>query len=107
MALRWSLGIAAALVAAGWAVLAVVGSGFRSSFGGSGNSPLLVLAPVVVALLVLASVVWPDRRVLLHIVAALMVALCIACAFLARETVFLAALGAAFAIAWLSFYYRV
>jgi hypothetical protein len=30
----------------------------------------------------------------------------VACAFLARETVLVAALGAGYALAWLAFYYR-
>ena len=104
--LRWTLGVVTTLVAVGWVALAIVGSGFRQSFGGSENPPWLVLAPIVIGVLVGASLVWPERRMLLHVVAVLMVALCIGCAFLAREAMFVATLGILYAVGWLTFYYR-
>jgi len=55
---------------------------------------------------VAASLVWPERRLLLHVVAVLMVGLCIACAFLAREAALVAMLGVLYAVGWLTFYYR-
>ncbi|HUQ83878.1 MAG TPA: hypothetical protein VM076_22200 [Gemmatimonadaceae bacterium] len=104
--LRWTIGIITALLAAGWVALDVVGTGFRRSFGASDTSPLLSIVPVVVALLVIASVAWPERRLLLHVVAVVMLALAVGCVFLARETVFVATVGLAYAGLWLLFYYR-
>ena len=106
LGLRWTLGVVTALAAGGWVALAAGGSGFRRSFGGSGNPAWMVLLPVVVGALVLASLVWPERRALLHAAAAAMLALVVGCVLLARETLFVAALGLAYAAAWLSYYYR-
>ena len=104
--LRWILGITTAVAAAGFIAIAVIAGGFRRSFTGSDNGVPLVSIFVVTAALVLASLVWPDRRVLLHIVAVLMVALCVACAFIARESAGTAAMGVIYAAGWLTFYYR-
>ena len=95
-----------AIASAGYFALVVIGGGFRRSFGASDKSGIQMVVGIVVTGLVLASLVWPERRLLLHIVAVLMVALCIGCAFLARETMFGATVGALYAIGWLTFYYR-
>lgn len=104
--LRWTIGIITTLLAAAWIALDVIGSGFRRSFGASATSPLLSIGPIVAALLVIASVGWPERRVLVHIVAVVMLALCIGCLYLARETAFVATLGLAYAGLWFLYYYR-
>ena len=104
--LRWTIGIITTLLAAAWIALDVIGSGFRRSFGASATAPLLSIGPMIVALLVIASVAWPERRVLLHVVAVVMLALCIGCLFLARETVFVATLGLAYAALWFLYYSR-
>jgi hypothetical protein len=106
MTLRWTLGLVTTVVAIGWVALAIAGSGFRRSFGASGNPAWLIVIPVVVGLLVVASVVWPERRALLHVAALCMASLGVGCVFLARETVFVAALGVCYALTWFAFYYR-
>ncbi|MEJ7811977.1 MAG: hypothetical protein WKG32_16310 [Gemmatimonadaceae bacterium] len=106
MGLRWLLGGLAAIVAAGWVALAAGGNSFRRSFGASENAPWVAAVPPIIALVVLASVVWPERRPLLHVTAALIILVLIASALLARQTVFVAALGVLYALAWLWFYYR-
>jgi len=107
LSLRWVLGGIAAIVAAGWVALAAGGNSFRRSFGASENAPWVVAIPPIIALVVLASVVWPERRALLHVTAALIVLLLVASALLARQTIFVASLGVLYALAWLWFYYRV
>jgi hypothetical protein len=104
--LRWTLGLVVAIASTGYFALVVIGGGFRRSFGASDKSGIQVIVGIVVTGLVLASLVWPEKRLLLHIVAVLMVALCIGCAFLARETMFGATVGALYAVGWLTFYYR-
>ena len=42
----------------------------------------------------------------MHIVAVVMLALCIGCLYLARETAFVATLGLAYAGLWFLYYYR-
>jgi len=104
--LRWTLGIVIVLVTAGWVALITIASNFRRSFGGSEQSPLLFIASVMALTLVMASVAWPERRALLHVVAVLMLAWCVGCVFLARDTVFAATLGLIYAAGWFLFYYR-
>jgi hypothetical protein len=84
----------------------VVGGNFRRSFGASDNAFVTAL-PVVLGALILSALVWPERRVLLHVVAALMVAVLVGSALVARETAFMATLGIAYAAAWLYLYYRL
>ena len=105
-ALRWTIGIITTLVAGGVLAIAVIGGNFRRSFGASDNAPWLLFGPPLVAALILASVVWPERRVLLHVVAVIMIALCIGCAFIARETISTALFGWCFAGLWFAYYYR-
>ena len=106
-ALRWTIGIVTAILALGTVALAVVGGGFRRSFGASDNSAAIIAGVVIFAALVVASVVWPDRRTLMHIVAALMLALCIVLITLVRQTVFIPTVGTTYAVSWLIFYYRM
>ena len=104
--LRWTLGIVAALFTAAIIAIAVIGGGFRRSFGAPDNSPLIESIILLAAGLVFASLLWPDRRMLMHTVAVLMAALCIGCAFIARETIFTATMGWSYAAGWFVFYYR-
>ena len=106
MGLRWTIGIVTALVAAMWVALAVLGDGFRRSFGASENAPWMFFAPIVVGALVIASVMSPERRTLLHVVAVLMVALCLGSLWLARETMFVATMGVLYTGMWLTYYWR-
>lgn len=104
--LRWLIGIVTALAALGTVALATMGGSFRRSFGASDNSPAIIAAVVVFAALTLASLAWPERRALMHLVALLMLALCVACIVLARQTVFVATVGILYAASWLILYYR-
>lgn len=106
MTLRWILGIVIAVASIGFIAIAVIGGGFRRSFTGSDNAALFVVAALVCTGLVMASLVWQERRMLMHVVAVLMLGLCIACVFVARETMFVASLGVLYAVGWFAFYYR-
>jgi hypothetical protein len=105
--LRWTIGIVTAIVSASWVALALSGNAFRRSFGASPNSALMFMLPIVGGALVIASVAWPERRMLLHVVAALMVALIVRCLMLARETAFIGTSGTLYGALWLFFYYRM
>jgi hypothetical protein len=106
LGLRWTLGIVTALVTLMILAIAVVGGGFRRSFGASHN-PIPTVLTLVVSTLVLASLVWPEQRALMHLVAVLMLALVAGSLFLMRESLGTAMLGVAYAAAWLSLYYRL
>jgi hypothetical protein len=103
--LRWTIGVITAVVALGTVALAAVGGGFRRSFGASDNSAIIIAGVVIFAALTIASLVWPERRALMHVVALLMLAMCIAVA-VARPTVFITTIGVLYSAAWLAFYYH-
>lgn len=70
MTLRWILGVPTALAAGGWLVLAAWADTFRQSWGASKNSGLTVFGPFGALAALLASLVFPQQRILLHAVAA-------------------------------------
>ena len=105
--LRWTIGIVTAVVALGTVALATIGGGFRRSFGASDNSAAIIAAIVIFAALTIASVAWPERRALMHVVALLMIGLCAACIVLARQTLFVATVGIVYVASWLMVYYRM
>lgn len=104
MLLRWLLGVGAALAGSGWVALALVGDGFRRSFGASSVDVATIAAPPVVFLLVLLSVVFPANRGLLHATASVLGLSSVALLLVARESVFVAGVGLAFVVLWFAFY---
>lgn len=105
-ALRWTIGLVTTLVAAGWILLNVIGGGFRRSFGASDNSAVLVPIGLIAAALIMASIIWPEQRSLMHVVALVMLGLLVASVALMRDTVFIGSLALCYVIAWFVFYYR-
>jgi len=103
---RWTLGIVTALVTAGLLAIAVIGGGFRRSFGAS-DSPMPIVITLAASGLVLASLVWPGQRVIVHLVALLMVGLAVGSIVVARKDFATAAFGVVYAAAWLSYYVRL
>lgn len=106
LGLRWTLGIVTVLVTLLFLAIAVVGGNFRRSFGASDN-PLPAVLTLFASALVLASLVWPEQRMLLHVVAVLMAALVVGSLIVAREALLTGMLGVAYAAAWLSLYFRL
>jgi phosphatidylglycerophosphate synthase len=104
--LRWTLGVVTSLALAGFLALMFVAGGFRRSFGASETSPLLVALPFLAGVLIVLSLMLPERRMLLHAVAAIVVALMVGCVYLARKEPSTATVGLAYAVAWLWYYYR-
>lgn len=74
-ALRWILGSIGVLFAAGFMLIAVIGNGFRKSFGGSDINPLVVALPMLALVLMLASIFFPSSKPLLHTAAAAVIGL--------------------------------
>ena len=104
-ALRWSLLAVTGIVALGFVALAVVGGGFRRSFGASETHPLIVLLPSLVLALFLISLLFPGNRPLLHTVAAIDVLLAGGSVWLCRETPFGGVLGLGYAALWFVYYW--
>ena len=104
--LRWILGLATGAFAVGWLFLVTAGDRFRGSLGASQNAWWKGVLPVVVAAVLLAGLIWPERRALLHVGAIAAGGVLIASIYIARETVFVASLGVLYSAAWLYVYYR-
>ncbi len=106
MALRWILGIVTALVGGGWLALVVLADGFRRSFGASENGPLIAIGPMLVAALLLASLVAPGQRFLLHSTAVVVVAMALGSLWLLTESTGLGVSGLLYCGLWFLFYWR-
>jgi hypothetical protein len=106
LGLRWTLGFATALAALILFGLALVGGNFRRSFGAS-DSGIMTVLPVLVGAVVMASLLWPERRPLVHAVAVLMIGILMGAVFIARHAAVAATLAIVYASAWLVFYVRL
>lgn len=104
-ALRWILGIGTGAFAIGWGFLVVAGGEFKSPPRARRMAWMRGAIPIVVAILFLAAVVWPEREVLMHAGAVLAVGLLGLSLLLAREAVFVACLGVVYCLGWLVFYF--
>lgn len=106
-ALRWILGLPTAAFALGWLFLVTAGDRFRGSLGASPNAWWKGILPVVVAVVLLAGLIWPERRVLLHSGAVAAAGVLAGSLYLTRETVFVAGVGLLYSLGWLYLYYLV
>ncbi|TAK50862.1 MAG: hypothetical protein EPO25_18140 [Gammaproteobacteria bacterium] len=79
LTLRWILGSIIVLVGGGFVALSIVAGGFRRSFGASSIHPLLTLLPLVAMVLLLAALMFPAKKLLLHAAALAAVALVVFC----------------------------
>ena len=104
--LRWTLGLVVTLTTAAFMALVIIGGGFRRSFGASDNSGLQIVIGLAVAGLVIASLIAPERRVLMHAVAVVIVAFAVLFLVIMRQAPVVASLGLLYAIGWFAFYYR-
>lgn len=104
--LRWFLGLILVVVGGGFAALSVIGSGFRKSFGASPASTLVTVVPVIAILLLLAGLISPANRILLHagaIAAIVMIGVCVW--FIFSESAPSLWLAVCCLIGWLYFYW--
>ena len=75
IALRWVLGLVLVGLGSGFFILAMVANGFRKSFGASELNPLIPILPVAAMLVMLAGLIAPSNRMLMHVGAACAVGL--------------------------------
>lgn len=106
-ALRWSLIVVTALVGVGWFLLVAWADSFRRSFGASPNDAAIVVLPLLVLALVLASLLLPGVLWLQHLVAVLAVAVAVGCIMLMAETAVMGSLGLVYVGLWLVHYWHV
>jgi hypothetical protein len=104
---RWSLGVVLAATASAYLVLMIVAGGFRQSFGASAVNPLITVLPLLGMGLLLAGLVVPSYRPLLHVGAICAVALLGACVwFLIAEAATELWVAIILLVGWLWFYAR-
>lgn len=105
LALRWCLGVVAGLLGGGFLTLFFVSNGFRRSFGASENSPLLAILPLAALGLLVAGVIAPGSRLLLHVAALTALGLLGFCVWqLIKEAATVMWLALFYLTAWLVFY---
>ena len=68
-ALRWTLAGVTMLAALAWFVFFAWGNSFRSSFGASKNSEGLLFVPLLILGVLIGSLMLPEQKVFLHVVA--------------------------------------
>lgn len=106
MFVRWLLGVVAVIGAAGWAAFALLGSEFRRSFGASPAGFLQAVMVPATLVLVLASVIVPTSRALLHVTAVAVAAAALASVLILREAPFLGGTGLCYFALWAFFYWQ-
>jgi hypothetical protein len=104
LALRWILGLTAAIGIVFWVLLLIVAQDFRRSFGASDISAIRAFSLPVILLFVVATVILPDHRLLLHVAAAIMLIGIITSVLILRESLFVGSAGLIFLGAWFLFY---
>lgn len=103
--LRWILGTVMVLLIGGYLFLFMVASGFRKSFGASENHPLLAILPVAAAVLLLAGLLLPANKPLLHVAAVAALGLIGFCVWiLIREAATVLWFGILYLCVWLVYY---
>ena len=65
--LRWVLGTIAVVGGGGFVILVVLGNTFRKSFGASEHGPSFIGIPVLGIALLLAAILFPSYKPLLHV----------------------------------------
>lgn len=105
-ALRWILGIVTGLTAGGWIVLGIWANGFRRSFGASENAAWKIVVPLLVMIALLASLLAPTQRGLMHTVAVAVVLLVVGCLWLVQKAPFLSLMGLIYFGLWLTYYWQ-
>jgi hypothetical protein len=105
--LRWVLGVLNALFGGFLVFLWMVAEGFRASFGASENSPLEILLPLAAQAVLLAALIAPHRRALLHAGAVAALGLAVFCVWaMVAEAATIMGYALVYIAAWLVFYWR-
>jgi hypothetical protein len=105
--LRWTLGGLLVLGAGGWILLAILGGGFRKSFGASDGNPLIVILPLAAMAVLLGGVLLQGSRGLLHAGAAVAVVLAVVSVWqIIRVPSAFFVLVLLFLMAWLTYYWQ-
>ena len=105
-ALRWFLAVSTASAMIGFIVLLTLADGFRRSFGASENGPWVAILPLVMALLFLGALVWPEPKALRHVAAITALILAGLSIWVFRESAFVGSLGLIYSGLWGFWYWQ-
>lgn len=104
--IRWLLGIIIVFLGAGLVILFIVGNSFRQSFGASEDNPLFAVLLLVAFAILLAGVIFPAQKALLHVgalAALVLVGFCIWMLYYESATVMW--FGLIYLAVWLFYYW--
>lgn len=101
---RWLVAVTA-LAGVGFVALLALADDFRRSFGASENGPLVAIIPLVVLAALLAGLLFPGQKGLVHVGAAAAVAVAVGGVWVMRESVATGSLGLVYCALWLSWYF--
>lgn len=105
LAFRWILGLCAVGLGGGFVFLVLVGNAMRRSFGASPKGPYVPTLPVLAILLLLAGLIAPQCRPLLHTAAVAAACLCAFCLWqIVADAAVVLWYGVAYLALWFVFY---
>lgn len=103
--LRWLLGILAAGLGGGFLFLVILSNAFRRSIGATPNGPLLLILPLAAIGVLLAAILHPTFKPLLHTAAVVALALLGFCIWqIITESAMVLWLGILYLAGWFTFY---
>ena len=104
--LRWILGSIALALGGGFVFLVIISNAFRRSFGASPNGALLLILPLVALGVLLAALLFPACKPLLHVAAVAAVGLVGFCIWqMVAESATVLWLALLYLAAWFAFYW--
>ena len=107
LAFRWLLGLIILGLGGSFVVLGIVATGFRKSFGASPINPLTTAVPMAAMLVLLAGLIWPANRALLHTGAVSAAGLLAFCVYMMiTESAVSMWFGVFYLMGWLYFYWQ-
>jgi hypothetical protein len=105
-ALRWILGSIAVAFGGGFVFLVILSNAFRKSFGASPNGALLLVLPLAALGVLLAALLFPGCKPLLHVAAVAAVGLVGFCLWqMVAESATVLWLALLYLAAWFTFYW--
>lgn len=104
--LRWILGSIAVALGGGIVFLAIISNAFRKSFGASPNGSLVLVLPLAALGVLLAALLFPACKPLLHVAAVAAVGLVGVCLWqIVAESAMVLWLALVYLAAWFTFYW--
>lgn len=105
LAFRWILGLLAVGLGGGFVFLVLVGNALRRSFGASPKGPYVPVLPLLAILLLVAGLIAPHCRPLLHLAAIAALGLAVACVWqIVTDAAVVLWLGVGYLALWFVFY---